>query len=135
MRTIVGIRPLVTRQGLVALLIGGLIHTTTLAGPVMAMSPTDTQVGQVRRAVAAMPTGPEALVAVTLKNRTTVTGYVERVGASSFIVTDPATGVSTQVPYANVRVLNKMSTGAKIQAGVVGAVVLLWLFYQAVRGY
>jgi hypothetical protein len=82
----------------------------------------------VRVALAKLETGPSTRIAVRLRNKQDVTGYLERVGDHSFFVTDPKTQVTTQVAYGSVRQVNaSLSNGEKvaITAGVIVGVALL----------
>ena len=80
--------------------------------------------------MAKLERGPTTRIAVTLRNTHEVTGYLDHVGDHSFFVTDPKTGVSTQVAYNNVtRVNASLSRGAKIgiAAGIAAGVVVAFM--------
>ena len=85
---------------------------------------------KVKAAVAKLGTGPDARIAVKLRDKTTVAGYVSQVGDDSFVVTDLKTSATATVPYLNVEQARGkgLSTGAKIAIGAgigVGAIFLI----------
>jgi hypothetical protein len=87
---------------------------------------------KVKAAVAKLGTGPNARIAIKLRDKTTVAGYVSQVGEESFVVTDLKTSATTTVPYLNVEQARGkgLSTGAKIAIGAgigVGAFFLIGL--------
>ena len=79
---------------------------------------------KVRTGIAKLGTGPDARVEIKLRDKTKVKGYIKEIGEASFVVVDSKTGVSTEVPYPQVKQVkgNNLSKGAKI-AIVVGVVV------------
>ena len=85
---------------------------------------------KVKAEVAKLGTGPDARIAVKLRDKTTVAGYVSQVGDDSFVVTDLKTSATATVPYLNVEQARGkgLSTGAKIAIGAgigVGAIFLI----------
>jgi small nuclear ribonucleoprotein (snRNP)-like protein len=76
-----------------------------------------------------MEVGRDTRVSVKLRNDNTVVGYLAAVSDRSFLVTDPETHVSTQVPYRNVKQIDAMSKGAKDVMTATFAMVgiLLWV--------
>ncbi|MBI1764513.1 MAG: hypothetical protein HYR56_24070 [Acidobacteria bacterium] len=82
--------------------------------------------------IAKLGTGPDAQLAVKLRDKTKLTGYVSQTNAASFVLTDAKTGIATDVPYANVTQAKgkNLSTGVKIAitAGVIFGVLLLTWF-------
>jgi hypothetical protein len=95
---------------------------------------TDTT-GRIKAALAQMALGQDTRLAVRLRDKSVVTGYLDGVSAYSFFVTDPATGISVQVPYRNVTHL-ALSNKAKLAAtaGVLGAALLLFMWLTVVQG-
>ncbi len=88
------------------------------------------QAAKVKAGVAKLGTGPDARIAVKLRDKTTVAGYVSQVGDDSFVITDLKTSTTTTVPYLNVEQARGkgLSTGAKIAIGAgigVGAFFLI----------
>jgi hypothetical protein len=83
---------------------------------------------KVRAGIAKLGTGPDARVEIKLRDKTKVKGFVKEIGETSFVVVDSKTGVSTEVPYPQVKQVkgNNLSTGAKI-AIVAGIAVLVFL--------
>ena len=85
---------------------------------------------KVKANVAKRGTGPKAKVAVKLKDKTKVKGYISQSGNDSFTVTDSKTGQVRTLAYSDVSEVKKsggMSLAAKIGIGVgigLGAVAL-----------
>ena len=77
--------------------------------------------------------GKESRVAVKLRDKTKLAGYISEIKEDSFILTDLKTGTSTPVNYSDVTQVkgNNLSRGAKIAigAGIAFAIFLL-LFYR-----
>ena len=115
------------RLPIAALIIGALLNVTVLSEQALAMSAAEKLGEQVRVTMMGIEVGRATRVSVKLRNGSTVVGYLAAVRDHSFLVTDPETQVSTQVPYRNVRQISAMSTGAKvvIAAGVVAAIIVI----------
>ena len=91
---------------------------------------------KVKVGIAKLGTGPDARVEVKLNDGTKVKGYVSRVGETSFDVTDPKTGTTTEVPYPNAKQVkgNNLSDKAKIIIGtalIAATVLVLVLAYRS----
>lgn len=117
-------------KSIAALVIGALVHVTAFSEPVLAMSAAEKRGEQVRAAMRKMEVGRDTRVSVKLRNDRTVVGYLAAVSDHSFLVTDPETHASTQVPYRNVKQIRAMSKGAKeaiISAAVVTAIILIYV--------
>ena len=87
---------------------------------------------KVKTNVAKLGTGQDARVAVALRDKTKVAGYLSAVGEESFVVTDFGTGAATTVAYPDVAQVkgHNLTTGAKITIGVaigVGIILLVVL--------
>ena len=89
---------------------------------------------KVKVGILKLGTGKEARVAVKLRDKTKLAGYVSEVREDRFAITDLSTGLATTVAYADVAQVkgHNLSTGAKIAiiALAVAAGVLaffLWL--------
>ena len=121
-----------------AMVLAGLLFTTVLgAGTAAANSKAERQARfaeKVRLNIARLGTGSQALVAVKLKDKTKVAGYISEVREGSFVVVHPKFGTVTSVDYADVAQAkgNNLSTGAKIAIGIgigAAAVLIILLIY------
>ncbi len=90
---------------------------------------------KVKTEIAKLGIGPDARIAVKLRDKTKLSGYVSQANADSFVITDLKTGASTEVPYPNVTQAKgkNLSTGAiiAITAAVAAGVTLLVLVILA----
>jgi hypothetical protein len=90
---------------------------------------------KVKAQITQFGTGPDARLSVKLRDKTKLSGYVSQANADSFVITDPKTGVSTEVPYPNVVQAKgkNLSTGAiiAISAAIAVGATLLVLFILA----
>jgi hypothetical protein len=89
---------------------------------------------KVKTGVAQLGVGEDAHVAVKLRDKTKLEGYVSEVRQDSFDITDLKTGVPTTVAYPDVAKAkgHNLSTGAKVAIGagiVVGIVLISLLLY------
>jgi small nuclear ribonucleoprotein (snRNP)-like protein len=85
---------------------------------------------KVKAAITKLGTGPEARVAVKLRDKSKLKGYVNDISDNHFVVIDDMTGAATTVPYPQVKKVkgNNLSSGAKIAIGVgivIGVIILL----------
>ncbi len=91
---------------------------------------------KVKTEIAELGAGRNARVAVKLRDKTKLAGYISQVGEESFVVTDLKTGANTEVPYPQVAGAKgqNLSTGAiiAISAAVAVGVTLLVLYLLAV---
>lgn len=113
-----------------------LISLLAVAPPVWAKSKAEKaaqQAEKIKTAIAQLGTGPDARVRLKLRDKTQVAGFIQTVGAESFVVVDAA-GASTTVPYPNVTQVkgNNLSTGAKVAIvlGIAAAVLGILLFFE-----
>lgn len=93
---------------------------------------------KVRVNIAKLGTGTSAVVKVDLRDKSKIKGYISSADAEAFTVIDPKTGVSTAIPYSQVKGVkgNNLSTGVKIAIGVgIAAAVIIFLivFHVVVR--
>lgn len=91
---------------------------------------------KVKVGIAKLGVGKETRVALKLRDKTKVSGYISQAGEDSFVVTDAKTGAATTVAYPDVTQVqgNNLSTGAKIAIGIgigVGATLLVLLLILA----
>lgn len=85
---------------------------------------------QVKEKLSTFGVGHSARLAVKLRNKTLLGGYVESAGEESFVLTNLKTGDSTTVAYTDVTQVRgqNLGTGAKIAIGIaigVGAVLIV----------
>lgn len=84
---------------------------------------------KVRQSVLKLGVGRDARIAVKLRDKTQLVGFVSEAGESSFVVTNMKSGTSIVVAYPNVTRVkgHNLSTGAKIAIGaaIVAAIILL----------
>ena len=90
---------------------------------------------KVKTEIAKLGTGTDARIAVKLRDKTKVAGYVSEIGEEAFVITDLKSGATTTVPYPNVTQAKgkNLSTGAiiAISVGVAVGVTILVLFLIA----
>ena len=82
--------------------------------------------------IAKLGVGPDARIAVKLRDKTKLAGYVSKAEDDLFIVTDLKTGESTSVSYVDVAQVkgHNLATGWKIAIGIgigVGVTILVLL--------
>jgi hypothetical protein len=84
---------------------------------------------KVKAGVARLGVGKEARIAVKLRDKTRVSGYISQADEDSFVVTDIKTGATTEVAYTDVTQAKgqNLSTGATIAIAVGLAVFVTML--------
>jgi len=89
---------------------------------------------KVKASVNKLGVGEDARIAVKLRDKTKLAGYVSEVKEDSFTITESGAGKTTVVPYPDVAQVkgHNLSTGAKIaiiglSAGVAVLAFFLWL--------
>ena len=89
---------------------------------------------RVKENVSKLGTGKEARIAVNLRDKTKLKGYVSQINENSFTVVDEKTGNASEVPYSKAKQVkgNNLSTGVKIAIGV--GIVLVVLFILGTTG-
>jgi hypothetical protein len=85
---------------------------------------------EVRAGICRLGVGEDARIAIRLRDKTKLKGYVSDVGDGSFVITNVKTGVATTVDYPDVAQVkgNNLATGWKIAIGVgigVGVVFII----------
>lgn len=87
------------------------------------------QEARVKQSILKLGVGRDARIAVRLKDKTQLVGFISEVGESSFVMTDAKAGTSRVLAYSDVAHAkgHNLSTGAKIAIGVgiVVAIILL----------
>jgi uncharacterized membrane protein YhiD involved in acid resistance len=105
--------------------------------PASARSKADKQTRlaeKVKSGIARLGAGKESIVAVKLRNKTTLVGYISEVKDDSFVVANSKNGTETSVSYGDVTQVKgqNLSTGAKIAIGIaigVGVVLIILAIY------
>jgi len=91
---------------MLAIVLCGLLFETALATDAWALQPAGAlaskQAARVRSAITRVGTGTDAVVAVRLRDKSVVSGWISAVGPDSFRVTDPKTGAETKVQLMEV---------------------------------
>ena len=94
----------------------------------------DKLAGKVKEGITKLGVGKDARVAIRLRDKTTLSGYISEASEDSFVVSNAATGDATTVAYTNVTQVkgNNLSTGAKFAIGIgigVGITLLVLAIY------
>jgi len=89
---------------------------------------------KVRSGILKLGVGPDARVALKLRNNAKLAGYISSANDDSFVVTNLKTGNSATVAYHDITQVkgNNLSTGASIAIGIaigVGATLLFLILY------
>lgn len=89
---------------------------------------------KVKAGIFKLGVGKQSLVAVKMRDKRKLAGYISEMKEDSFVVIDFKTGASTNVAYTDVSQVkgNNLSKGAKIAIGVgiAVAVAILLVFWQ-----
>jgi hypothetical protein len=83
---------------------------------------------KVRAGILKLGTGKDSLVAVKLRDKKVLVGYISEAKDESFVVSDPKTATDSTVAYADVAQVkgHNLGTGAKIGIGIaIGAGIAL----------
>lgn len=121
-----------------SLLLAGLLFHHGSAGHVLAKSKAAEEahrIEKVKVSISRLGVGKEARVALKLRDKTKLAGYISRVEEDHFVVAEMKGDASTIVAYADVTQVkgHNLSTGAKIAIGVgigVGVVILILLLIR-----
>ena len=121
------------RKSLATIIAVLLLHTLFLVQPATASSKAEKDARlatQVKQKLSTLGVGKDARIAVKLRNKALLGGYLESTGDESFVLANLKTGDSTTVAYADVTQVRgqNLSTGAKIAIGIaigVGAVLIV----------
>jgi hypothetical protein len=127
------------RKMLCVVVAGLLVHVLAGAQPVAAKTKAEKQAeftGKVKAGIAKLGTGPEARVAIKLRDKTKLTGYVGEAGEDGFVVVNPKTGEANMVAYSTVAQIkgHNLSRGGKI-AIVLGIAVGVLAFLLFLENY
>lgn len=114
-----------------------LLHTLLYVQPASASSKAEKAArlaAQVKEKLSNFGVGKSAHVAIKLRSKAMLGGYVESTGEESFVLTNLKTGDSTTVAYTDVTQVraHNLSTGAKIAIGIaigVAAVLIVLAIY------
>ncbi|MEK6301792.1 MAG: hypothetical protein AABO41_13865 [Acidobacteriota bacterium] len=83
---------------------------------------------KVKAGILKLGTGNDSLVAIKLRDKKVLVGYISEVKDDSFVVADPKTGTNSPVAYADVTQVkgHNLGTGAKVAIGIaIGAGIAL----------
>jgi hypothetical protein len=114
-----------------------LVHSLICAQPALASTTPEKQskfTEKVRNGIAKLGTGPDARVAVKLKDKTKLAGYISEISDDSFVIAAAGTGEDRSVAYGDVSQVrgHNLSTGGKIAIalGIAAAVLLILLIFE-----
>jgi hypothetical protein len=121
------------KKNLSLALVGALIFALVDAAPVTAKSKAEKEAeraAKVKAGITRLGVGRDARIAVKLRDKIKLSGYISRAEADFFVVTDAKTGAATEVPYTDITQVmgHYLSSGAQIAIGVaigVGVTVLV----------
>jgi len=109
-----------------------LITSGICVKPVPAKSKAEKEtefIQKVKTGIAGLGVGKDARVAVKLRDRTELTGYIGEVAEDSFVIRDTKTGIAITVTYANVAQVkgHNISRNASIviRLAIVAAILVL----------
>jgi hypothetical protein len=122
---------------ILTIVLGGLLIQAFCVQPASATSKEEKlaqRTEKVRAGILKLGVGPDARVAIKLRDNVKLAGYISEVKDDSFMVTDLKTRAATPVAYGDVTQVkgNNISTGAKIGIGVgigIGVAVLVLALY------
>lgn len=117
---------------LLTILLAALLPTLPGAGSVSATTRADEarSAAKVKEKIVELGTGRQAHIELTLRDGTTLKGYVSGWDETEFVVVDAKSGVATTVMYPQVKTIKKshgFSTAEKIGIGVAGGMGALLL--------
>lgn len=99
------------------------------------------QTVKITKLISTLGFGPEALLAVRLKDKSAHRGYVAEVGKDSFLLIDPTNGAQNRVGYAQISRLQGVNIGTGVQVshgtgirGKLAKVVTVLLPHRHVQG-
>lgn len=118
-------------------MLAGLLFNSVAVNFAYAESKTEKEarfVEKVKKGIAKLGTGPEALIEVKLRDKTKLKGYIKEAGNDTFRVVDAATGAETEVAYPAAKQIrgNNLSTGVKVAIGlaILAGVLAILLFFE-----
>lgn len=122
-------------KNLSLLLISSLLSSLFAAPAALAKTKEEREAARaakVKAELVKLGTGQETEIAVKLRDKTKLTGYLSKIEAETFAITNSKTGRETNVPYPAVSQAQgkNLSTGAKIAIGVgIGVGIALLVLY------
>jgi hypothetical protein len=117
---------------ILAVLLGGLMLHVMCVDTAFGV----TKAEKVKVGVSKLGVGQDTRVEVRLRDKTSVSGYISRIEAESFVVANTRTGETSTVAYTEVTRLkgHNLSTGAKIGIGIaIGFAVTALIIWLAVN--
>lgn len=126
---------------ILTVVIAGLLIQAVCVQPASAASKAEKEAQRaekVKVGILKLGTGTDARVAIKLRDKAKLAGYVTEVSDGSFVVTDPKTQGSTTVAYGDVTQVkgHNLGTGAKVAIGIgIGVGVTLLVIWLIVQNY
>ena len=122
---------------IIAAVLTALLMQTVCLGTASATSKEEKQaqrVEKIRAGILKLGVGPDARIALKLRDNVKLAGYISSVNNDSFAVTSLKTGKTATVSYPDVTQVkgNNLGTGASIAIGIaigVGATLLVLVLY------
>ena len=121
--------------------IAGLLIQAVCVQPASAASKAERdaqRAEKVKAGILKLGVGTDARVAIKLRDKMKLAGYVTEVSDGSFVVTDPKTRAATTVAYGEVTQVkgHNLGTGAKVAIGIgIGVGVTLLVIWLIVQNY
>ncbi|HSE36654.1 MAG TPA: hypothetical protein VLG74_05070 [Blastocatellia bacterium] len=121
--------------------IAGLLIQAVCVQPASAASKAEREAQRaekVKAGILKLGMGTDARVAIKLRDKMKLAGYVTEVSDGSFVVTDPKTRAATTVAYGDVTQVkgHNLGTGAKVAIGIgIGVGVTLLVIWLIVQNY
>ena len=118
----------VSKRILSLVLVASLFNWSILSGVAAPKERSEADhIAKVKTFITQQGIGEKARVTINTKNKTEIKGYVSKVEADTFDVTDPKTGKANTVSYADVSTAKGrgMSKGWKIGIVVISAVAIV----------
>ena len=111
------------------MLIGLLLNLSFLQSTALAGSKEDKQTAKVKAAILKLGTGNNSRIAVKLRDKTELKGYVGEISEDSFTIVNEKDNLASKIPYSQVKQVkgNNLSNGAKIAIGI-GVLLALVVF-------
>lgn len=126
---------------ILTVVIAGLLIQAVCVQPASAASKAEREAQRaekVKAGILKLGVGTDARVAIKLRDKMKLAGYVTEVSDGSFVVTDPKTRAATTVAYGDVTQVkgHNLGTGAKVAIGIgIGVGVTLLVIWLIVQNY
>lgn len=126
---------------ILTVVIAGLLIQAVCVQPASAASKAEREAQRaekVKAGILKLGMGTDARVAIKLRDKMKLAGYVTEVSDGSFVVTDPKTRAATTVAYGDVTQVkgHNLGTGAKVAIGIgIGVGVTLLVIWLIVQNY